>query len=68
MAAAQTTIVAINIVLIKTRRHFNLRFCFLSPLSFSSSARAPSRQLSLPGSTFTSGVPSTRQNPDEPSA
>jgi hypothetical protein len=69
MANTQTTIVAINIVLITTtRRHFNLRCCFLSTFFFSSMTRVPSLQFSLLGSTLTSGVPSTRQNADEPSA
>jgi hypothetical protein len=69
-ATTHTTMVAINIVitLIKTRRRFILRLCFLSAFSFSSMTRVPSRQVSLSGSRSTSGVPSMRQNANRPSA
>jgi hypothetical protein len=64
-----TAIVTINIVIaLETRNHFSLRFCFFSAFSFCSMTLAPSLQLSLSAFTLTSGVPSARQNANEPSA
>jgi hypothetical protein len=65
-----TTMLTINIVitLINTRRHFSLRCCLLNAFSFASTTRAHALQLSLCGSTLTSGVPSERQKANEASA
>jgi hypothetical protein len=70
MVTTHSTIIVINIViaLTRTRRHFSLRICFLSAVAFSSMASEPSLQVSLPGSTLTSGIPSTRQKAVESSA
>ena len=56
------------IKLSRTRRHCSLRLRFLSTYSFSSMILVPSRQLSLRGSTLTSGVPSATQNANKASA
>ncbi|HYY57124.1 MAG TPA: hypothetical protein VE842_07295 [Pyrinomonadaceae bacterium] len=70
MATTHTTMTTINVVIALSikRRHFSLRFRFLSAFSFPSMTRAPSLQLSLFGATLTSGVPSARQNASRSSA
>ena len=64
-----TAIVTINMVItLETRNHLSFRFCFFRAFSFCSIILLPSVQRSLFASTPTKGVPSARQNANEPSA
>jgi hypothetical protein len=60
--------IKVVIALATIHRHFNWRFCFLSPCFFCSITREPSLHLSLLGSTLMSGIPSARQKANESSA